>query len=236
MINNFKLCIIVLAVLSTVFLTCDKSPTNDDTGDTAEWQTVFFDDFNRSDGPAGSNYSAHIYIPSEGFSDTLSISNNMLKLSGEIYYAIRYVNEVTNDVVRVSLKCSTTNAPSGSYAFGVSARTRDVMQQSYQESYSGFVSMDEDSIAILKLSGSELPPPLISKAYDVQENRSYLLELTVNKNDLTFIVKDFVTGIAETLNVKDTGSLLTGGIVCINGMQSEGDVIYFDDFKIEKYE
>ena len=235
MMNKSNLFIFLLAILSMIFYTCkSESPTDDGTGDTSEWQTVFFDDFNRSDGPVGSNYSVQI----EGGSGALSISNNMLQLSGGKYYAIRYVNEVTNDVIRVSLKCSTTNAPSGSYAFGVSARSRYIgdLQESYFESYSGFVSMDADSIAIMKLSGSELPPPLISKAYDVQENRSYLLELTVNKNDLTFIVKDLITGIAETLNVKDTGSLLTGGSVSINGYQGEGDVIYFDDFKIEKYE
>ena len=94
--------------------------------------------------------------------------------------------------------------------------------------------MNIDSIAIQKMSGTL--SPLISKAYDVQENRSYLLELTVNNNDLTFIVKDLITGIADTLNVKDTGSLLTGGTVGIHGLQGDGDMIYFDDFKIEKYE
>ena len=126
MMNKSNLFIIVLAILSLVFYACEsESPTNDETGDTAEWQTVFFDDFNRSDGPAGSNYSALIYNPSEGLIDsTLSISNNMLQLSGGIYYAIIYVNEVTNDVIRVSLKCSTTAAPSGSYIFGVCAKSR----------------------------------------------------------------------------------------------------------------
>jgi len=57
----------------------------------------------------------------------------------------------------------------------------------------------------------------------------------VNNKDLTFVVKGLITGIADTLNVKDSGSLLTGDIVSLNGMQGEGDVIFFDDFKIEKY-
>ena len=58
----------------------------------------------------------------------------------------------------------------------------------------------------------------------------------VNNKYITFVVKDLITGIADTLNVKDSGSLLTGGTGSINGIQGEGDVIFFDDFKIEKYE
>jgi hypothetical protein len=230
MLPKFKLFIIGLAVLSIIFLMFCKSPTDDDKGDTPEWQTVFFDDFNRSDGSAGSNYTVQI----ESGSGVLSISNNMLQLSGGVYYAIRYVNEVTNDVIRVSVKCSTMTAPSDSIGFGVCVKGR--ILSNLQEFYIGAVWMSIDSIAVHKMSGTGLSPPLISKDYDVQENRSYLLELTINNKDLTFIVKDLITGIADTLNVKDTGSPLTGGTVSINGLQGDGDTIYFDDFKIEKYE
>lgn len=226
MIYKFKLCTIVLAILSIVFLMFCESPTTDDTEGNPEWQTVFFDDFNRSDGSVGSNYSVQI----EGGSGAFSISNNMLQLTGGVYYTIRYVNEVTNDVIRVSIKCSTTSATSDTYIFAACAKGMGI-----QECYGGAVSMVKDTVAILKISGLGLPP-LISKAYDVQENRSYLLELTVNKEDLTFIVKDLITEISDTLNVKDTSSLLTGGTVSINGIQGDGDVIYFDDFMIEKYE
>lgn len=226
MIYKFKPYTIVLAFLSIVFLMFLQSCTDDDTGDTPEWQTVFFDDFNRSDGPVGSNYSAQI----ENGSGAFSISDNMLQLSGGIYYTIRYVNEFTNDVIRVSIKCSTTSATSDTYGFAVCAKGTGI-----QECYGGAVWMVKDTVTILKMT--ELGyPPLISKAYDVQENRSYLLELTVNKEDLTFILKDLITGISNTWNAKDTGSLLTGGSVSINGIQGDGDVIYFDDFKIEKYE
>jgi len=229
--NKFKLYIIVLAVLPIVFLMCDtKSPTDDGTGDTPEWQTVFFDDFNRSDGSVGGNYSVQI----EGGSGVLSILNSMLQLSGGVYYAIRYVNEVTNEIIRVGIKCTITAQTSDSCAFSIGAKGK--VLGNVQEGYFGVVWVVKDSIAIYKMSGIGLPPPLISKAYDVQENRSYLLELTVHKEVLTFIMKDLITGIADTLSIKDTGLLLTGGTVSINGMQGEGDVIYFDDFKIEKYE
>ena len=48
--NIYKLWIIVLAILSMVFYTCENvSPTDDDTEDTPEWQTVFFDDIEIND-------------------------------------------------------------------------------------------------------------------------------------------------------------------------------------------
>ena len=53
-------------------------------------------------------------------------------------------------------------------------------------SWTKLLDCGKDSIVILKNSESD---PLISKAYNVQGNRSYLLELTVNKKDLTFITQ-----------------------------------------------
>lgn len=230
MMPKFKLFIIVCAALSIVFLMFCKSPTNDDTS--GEWQTVFFDDFNRSDGSIGSNYTVQI----ESGSGVLSISNNMLQLSGGVYYAIRCVNEVTNAVIRVSVKCSTTVATAGGNSYGFAVGAKSSILAAGQEGYAGAVFMDTDSIGIIKMSGTVLPTTLISEAYDVQENRFYLLELTINKKTLTFILTDLTTGSSETLTVIDIGSTLTGGTVSINGIQDDGDMIYFDDFKIEKYE
>lgn len=215
--NKFKLYTIVLAILSIVFLMCEcKSPTN---GDTAEWQTVFFDDFNRNDGPVGSNYLVTIWNVIEDEQHTLSIFNNKLTLSsgGVILSDIRYVNEVTNDVIRFSLKCSTTNPISGSYegfsyGFGIQARSRFISNNN-REAYSGVVEGDTIRI-IKKMPGGELESQaygeLASQAYNIQANKSYLLELTVDKENITFTVKDLETGIAETLNGTDTGSMLGG--------------------------
>jgi hypothetical protein len=204
-----------------------KSTTDNGTDDTAEWQTVFFDDFNRSDGAAGNNYTVQV----EGGSGTFSISNNMLELSGGVYYAIRYANDVTSDVIKVSVKCSTMTAPSDDYAFSVVAKSSNL-----GNGYGGAVWAAKDSISIFKMTGGEQPSHLISDAFEIQENRSYLLEFTVADNNLIFIVTDLTTGISEPLNTTDTGSPLTGGTVSINGIQSDEDIIYFDDFKIEKFE
>ena len=237
MLSKNKISIILLAIFSCVLFMCDikTSPEN-----APEWQTVFFDDFNRNDGHVGSNYSVTLYIPSVTITDTLSISNNKVPLTGEVYYAIKYVNEVKNDVIRVSAKFSTSAAPSSDYAFGLCARSKYQNPPIFQllDAYCGFVSMDADSIGIYKAVGGDLnlSDPVISKAFDVKENRTYQIELTVNQKDLTFVVTDLTTGTSETLNFTDNNSPLTGGGVSINGMLGGEDVIYIDDFKIEKYE
>ena len=48
-----------------------------------------------------------------------------------------------------------------------------------------------------------------------------------------FVVTDLTTNAADTVSAVDNGAMLTGGTVTINGMQGEGDVVYFDDLKIE---
>lgn len=234
MLNKYALSITLAAVLSVAFIGCESKES---TGTTpAEWQTVFFDDFNRSDGPVGNNYQVQI----EGGSGVLSISNNRLQLSGGRYYAIRYVNGGYDDVIRVGVRCSTTAWSGGEYVFGVAAKYRILYVGSrQQELYCGFVFAEKDSIYIVKITAADtlgLPPAIASKAFDVQEDRSYLVELTVNKEDLMVVVRDLSTGIAATLTAKDSGPLLTGGTASINGWQGDGDVIYFDDFKIERYE
>ena len=244
MLNKYACSIVLAAVLSVGFLGCEsKESTPTGPGTTPEWQTVFFDDFNRSDGPVGSNYSVDIRSTSEGLSYTFSISNNKLKLSGGVMYAIRYVNEVYDGAIRVSVEFSTTpwsGHEEYGYGFAVAAKSRILdVDSGQQEAYFGAVSADKDLISISKITAADtlgLPPAIASKAFDVQENRSYLIELTVNREDLVLVVTDLSTGVADTLTAKDSGPLLTGGIVSINGIQGEGDMIYFDDFKIERCE
>ncbi len=76
MIYKFRLCIIVLAILSIVFLMFCESPTNNETEANPEWQTVFFDDFNRSDGDLGNNLSVEVYP-----AGTVEIVNNKVKIT-----------------------------------------------------------------------------------------------------------------------------------------------------------
>ena len=228
--KKYKFYIVIITILSLVIIMCVNSPNEPE--DDVAWQTIFFDDFNRPDGPIiGTKYSVQTY----GESGSISLSNNQVKLAGGIYYAIIYSNEVDTDTIKVSLKCTTAAEPSGEYAFGVAAKSKYLNETgTSQQFYGGFVAMDKDSLAIYKVSGTTgFPPPLAFKAYNVQINRSYLLELVIKGKDLMFVVQDLSTNAADTLITVDNGTMLTGGTVTINGMQGEGDVVYFDDFKIE---
>ena len=224
----FRHAAVTFVILSIIFLMCkDDSPTDEDTEGTAEWQTVFFDDFNRSDGPAGNSYSLEIY---EG-SGTFSITDSMLVYSGGGFYAVRYVNEVSCDVIRVSMKCRTMAAANlEDYGIGVCIKS-----SSLYNGYLGIISRSETSIGIYKMYEGVLSY-LKTEDYNVRADRSYSLELTINDNNFTLIVTDLTTGISDTLNVTDTDSLLTGNLMGISGIQSEGEIVYFDDLKIEKYE
>lgn len=252
--DNIKNSAILIAVLSLLFAGCNKSsPTGNTT--TPTWQTVFSDDFNRADGPIGANYDStmmYLNLGPDGHTPTqladppsrlvgvLSISNNRVRLTGWTIYAIRYVTGVANEVVKISVKCVPPTALSDSFSVGIVARWKNLSPNPDwgQESYTGGIG--DSGIGILKISGlaspSSMPPPLISQYYSLKKGGSYLLELTINKKNLTFVVTDLATNVAQTLNVTDTGATLAGKIVGIGGWQKGGDTTYFDDFKIEKYE
>ena len=80
MLSNMKRSIILLVIFSSLFFMCESKTS---TESNPEWNEVFYDNFNRSDGLIGNNYSAMLYIPSVAMTDTLFISNNQLKLTGE---------------------------------------------------------------------------------------------------------------------------------------------------------
>ncbi len=224
--NFVKLSFIPIVVLTIMILLWNCKDETDDKNN--EWETIFFDDFNREDGGLGKNYSVQIYG-----NGTATISDNQLKIEDGKFYAVRYETKVPDNKVKFSLKCTTDDQPSTEYAFGISVRTKNLANEwMEQEVYMGAIWMYSDSISISKLVGTGIPISLVEKKYDSQPNKSYLLELTYDSGDLKLVITDLSTNKTETLNVTDP-SPLSGDIISINGMQADGDVIYFDDFKIE---
>ena len=213
-----------ILVVTSLFWNCE-----DETGDkNNEWETIFFDDFNRVDGDLGNNYSVQIYG-----NGSATIVDNQIKMEDGLYYAIRYETKVPDNKVKFSLKCTTDSEPSTDYAFGISVRTKNLANDwMEQELYMGAVWMDSDSISISKIVGTGAPGALVEKNFNSQPNKSYLLELTYDNGNLKFDVTDLSSNITESMSVTDP-SPLTGDIISINGMQADGDVVYFDDFKIE---
>ncbi|MFC1552900.1 SUMF1/EgtB/PvdO family nonheme iron enzyme [Candidatus Latescibacterota bacterium] len=219
-----------------------RRTTDDGTGDTAEWQTVFFDDFNRSDGDLGNDLSVDIYP-----AGTVEIESNKLKITAaeKTMYAINY-SEVNANSIRASVICSTTtvNTSQEVYGIAVSARGKliDIVDNIPRQQYysAGFGTINGDgsvtapSISISKTTIDGFST-LASKEYEIAENRSYKIVLTVNNNNLTMVVTDMVTAEVATITATDQNPL-TEGIVSLNGYQSNNLVLFIDDFKIEKYE
>ena len=244
MMNQSNLFIIVLAILSMVFYTCEsESPTDNGTEDTAEWQTVFFDDFNRSDGDLGNDLSVEVYP-----AGTVEIVNNKVKITAAeqtMYYAINY-REVNANAVRVSVICSTTTFNPSQEVYGVAVMARgktfgivdNIPRQQYYGGGFGTVSGEGSIIApsiVISKSTIDGVSILASNAYEIAENRSYKIVFTINNKNLTLEVTDMVTAEETTITATDQNPL-TEGIVSFNGYQPNNLVLFIDDFKIEKSE
>jgi len=226
--------ILIIVTIAFILSGCEKD-NDDDVNDGPKWETILFDDFNRANGAIGSDYSFQVAFGS----GTISISNNQMKLENGGFYAIRYANPVPDEVIRISLKCTISENTTSGLGFGVSGKSQNLgTDWEIQELYGGWMFLDDDLIGIMKLMGKTLgiPEPLISMAYDINVNISYLMEFTIDNKDLNLKITNLNTNTTEIVNVEDSGTPLTGNIVSINGYQGDGDIIYFDDFKIEKFE
>lgn len=218
-----------MAILLVLPVSCDLLTTAGP-NDVKTWQTIFFDDFNRADGDLGSDYSVQIY--GDG---SASIENNQLKMEGDQFWAIRYNTEVLDQVIRVSVTVL-ARPESLHAAVSVSGKTRNLGNDwQQQELYSGALAFDTDSIYIAEMRGSTYTI-VADQTFSTQFNRSYRLELTINNTEITLKVTDLQTGSEQSLTYTDIGTPLNGPIVSLNGRQETDEVVYFDDFRIEKFE
>ena len=223
----------IILLLFVILFACKKEENNPEDNN-PKWETVFFDDFNRPDGEIGTDYSVQIAFGS----GSTSISNKRLMLEKGGFYAIRYAKPVPDDIIRISLKCTIGENTTSALGFGVSGKSQNLgTDWEMQELYGGWMYMN-DQIGIMKLTGStlEVPEPLIAKPYDVKINIPYLLEFTIDNMELTLNVTDLNSNITETVSIIDSGNILNGNIISINGYQGDSDIIFFDDLKIEKFE
>lgn len=213
-------------------------------GEDAEWEVVFSDDFDRSNGLPGSNWDVQVFSTT-GVSATVTVTDNRLAVSGGEYYAMRYADSVTGDTIRVTVVCATmagpyTGVPDGTggttAGCGVVAKSRDVGNNwQFQEAYGAFLNPNIDAVSISRWdSGGQTV--LASGSYAVGALESHRITLTVEGNRVTMRVEALAGGASTTLTAVDPQPLTVGGIVSMNGAQSVNDVIFFDDFVVERRE
>jgi len=225
----------VAAVLLST--SCGGSESTDvETDPVSEWRTVFSDDFNRGNGPIGSNYFVVLYHVLDNVTTfDASVVNNEVQLTwaSQTYFAVRYSQPVTGDTTRVSATFTVREAPSTGSSFSVSARSTYLPSYELTGAYLGGVY--DGGIGIFKASSASNPVALVSKAFNLTQGRSYRVELTLRGSDLSFVVKDLTSGATESIAVSDADSPLTGTTFGLNGLVGSGDIIAFDDFLIEEW-
>jgi len=187
------------------------------------WQTLFYDDFNRVDGPLGSNYTTS---PSSGTTQ-LGILGNEVKIASDAtapaYWIISYLNGINYDSVRISCKF---RAPNLGYGSSISARDNGIF------TYSAGIMSDSDTIAIscrdyignsTKLAGD--------KAY-LDISKTYFLEFTLKSADLSFRFVE--VGMTDTITINAINDSLTGNNINLSSYFFSPSLSeYIDDFKIE---
>lgn len=222
---------VIFALFSVLFIQCKKDDSPAIKAD-IKWASIFSDDFQRADGSIGSSYSIEaISANGQDLSGIADIYQNQLRISDSCYWAVWHSNQVSYDTLKVSVKCY-TNEGASSHIFGVTAKHRKLQSKYEQEFYAAFAI--SDTIGIQKCQGMT-PLNLVTKYFKIQSNHIYKIELVVINANLTLNIEDITSGLKETLSVTDTGTLLSGTTVGINGNSiTNGGVILFDDFLIEK--
>ena len=189
------------------------------------WQTVFYDNFNRSDGAIGINYTT---LPSGGITQ-LGIVSNEVKVANGVtspaYWIISYINGVNADSIRISCKYK---APNSGYAFSISARDNGV------NTYSAGIMSNSDTIAIYRRDYIGNSTTLVGEKAYLDTTKTYYLEFTLKGADLSF--KFVGVGMTDTITINAMDNLLTGDLVNLSAYYYlPNRSVYFDDFKIESY-
>ena len=189
------------------------------------WTTVFYDDFTRADGPIGANYTTQVNTGTLN----VAVSNNQMVLTGPAdFWAIRYVNGVTGNTQRVSIKF----IGSKHFSLGVTCKSRDLGNNwMSQEFYMAVVS--DTSLSLVKSQGSS-GVPLASQATSITVGHQYLLQITVDGAALVGSVEDLTAGGKTLVSATDSGTLNTGTIASLNGCCLLTDVsLALDEFMVE---
>jgi hypothetical protein len=227
--NNFYACSGV-ALFLTFFLIvqCSKDNGSTDKIISGKWFTLFNDDFQRTDGAIGDNYSVQVECDGNGVA---AILGNKLSFSGSGCWAIRYTGGIVGDTVKASLDCEVTR---GNPNFGLTIKSRDLGNNwQQQEFYAVFVGNQGWGISRYQGQASNT---LASKAYDVKANHVYKLQLMVMSKDIAAYIEDTADGSKDSIKVTDSDAMLTGTIVGINGYNSAAsDSLIFDNFIIERF-
>ncbi len=219
MITSFNFSKILLKSIFILIFLYNFSPIQ-----AQSWQTVFFDNFNRTDTMLGNNYNTSAeHISQSGiFNNEVKVTNAFLTPA---YWIVEYLNDINFDSIRVSCKFRANNT---NFGFSINARDNGI------NTYSAGIMANTDTIGIYsrdyvgnsnKLSGA--------KAF-FSTSKTYFLQFTLLRDHLSF--KYVEVGQTDTITLNTTNGALTGNKVSLSSYYSALNVTnYFDDFRIESF-
>ena len=223
----------LFAFLLVLIAGCSKSPDSNDNTPiiVCTWDTVFYDDFQRTDTLLGSNYQAIIQPTPHGGHGFADIWNNSLRISSDsVFWAIVYNPSVDGSRTRVSVQC-VTPASGGTCAFAVGGKFTNPGTTT-QTGY--LAAAMNNGIGIYKIVNGFMTP-LASQAYQVQYNHTYKLSLTMNYSSLSAVITDEASGVSVTVTTTDGETGLSGKYYTLNGNSLGGQVVLlFDNFLLER--
>ena len=219
-----------LAILMTA---CSKKTDDTTTTTPCTWTTLFFDNFQRANGPLGTNWADAISFPpaphncGSGFFDILDSS---MRVSTEnAYWAAWYTGAITGNKTRVSVKCFIPDSV-GQRDFGVGGKATNPGTMN-QICY--FAAVAYDTLTIFKVNGTT--SQYYTKQYaPLIKNHEYRITLTMDLGALTATLEDLTSSQSTTVTATDTGTPLSGTGYSINGNTVEDKyVLFFHDFLVE---
>lgn len=217
--KKIHLSLTATVIILLIFSNCKKEEN------TCNWATVFFDDFQRTNGTIGTNYNVQVGCGGNGQAD---IHDGKMRFFGSGCWAIRYITTIDNDVQRISAKITPV---SGSPQCGIACKGRDLGGNfQNQEFYGGFGS--NSGFSIYRCQGTT-PAALTSGTLGLTLNHTCLYVLTVEDKKITLMVTDLSNSESASVSITDPNEMLTGNLVSMNGFNTAGDTLQIDDFKIE---
>ena len=196
------------------------------------WEVLFEDDYERADGPLGSDYVALAWLGNE----VLEIRDGEVFVDCE-YFAVRWVEAIPDDTIRVMADLRYEQSGADGVQVAAVARYGEDLQGDFP-SYDAFLDGAADELSLMRslVSGEDGQLTVIDEqtvASAVEPDTVYHVTLTVDGGALAALYTDVAAGTTEELTLSDA-SPLAGGNAGIHGQISGDVVVYLDNLSIQR--
>lgn len=213
--------VVIVLLYCLLGYSCSKEENNPIEPQDPEWETVFFDDFNRentANGDLGSNWK--VFNATNG--SIMQITNNEVRAEQDSAeescpYAV-YFQDVNYSFMRVSVKARTGSSVESPTILLIARADTNLSNGYTIGSDGGWISMEGPNVSYISLD-------------KLSANTTYVLEIVTDSTGFEATMKDSTTG--YTLSGGGISGSLVSGIVGFMAGERSPNVMYVDEFKIE---